>query len=117
MALRPAHTLAALFLEHPDLRSACFAVDNRDDSRVGDKRRTREEFSAVFLDDEHLVERQFSAGIARGSIQGRDTARCHLALMATCLNDCVHYRHLCKGDSLLSNSLRCKELSPGVESI
>src|SRR5262252_9157821 len=89
----PAHALAALFLEHPDLRSACFAVNDGDDASVGDKRRTGENLSAVFLDDEHLFERQFSAWIASSSIQGRDATWRHLDLMPTCLNDCVHYRH------------------------
>src|SRR3954453_8136279 len=107
--LGPAHALPALFLEHPDFRAARLTVHDGDDPGVGDKRRTGEDFTAVAFDDQHLVQREFRARFARGAIQRRDAARRHLDLMAARLNDCVHNRHLCKGDSLLSKSLRCKE--------
>ena len=49
--------LRRFFLNDADLRPAGFAVDDRDDPRVGDKRRAREDLAAVFFDDQHLVER------------------------------------------------------------
>ena len=65
MTLGPAHALAALLLEHADLRAARLAVDDADDPGVGDKRRAREHVAAVFLDEQHLLERDLGAGSPR----------------------------------------------------
>src|SRR5437867_100043 len=96
----PAHALAALLLEHADLRASRLAVDDRHDTRVGDERRTREDLAAVFLDNEHLIERQLVAPFTGRAGQSRHAARHHLHLMAASLNDCVHCRHLCKRDTV-----------------
>src|SRR4029078_7929168 len=82
-----------------------------DNAGVGDKRRPGQDLAAVFFDDQHLIEGEFGARIAGGAIQGRDAAWRHLDLMAAGLNYCGHNRHLCKRDSLLPKSLRCKGLA------
>ena len=50
MALGAAHALAALLLEHADLRAARLAVDDADDAGVGDERRAGEHLTAVLLE-------------------------------------------------------------------
>ena len=44
------------------------------------------------------------------AVEGRKAAGRHLDLTPARLNDCVHNRHLCKGDSLQPKWLRCKGL-------
>src|SRR5215831_11375111 len=74
----PAHSLAPLFLENPDLRSARFAFDDRDDLRVGDKWRARQNFAAILFDQQDLVVRQLCPWLSGCSVDGRDASRRHL---------------------------------------
>src|SRR5215831_1989992 len=99
MAFGAAHPLAALLLEHPDLRSARFAFDDRDDFGVGDKWRARKHFAAVFLDEQHVAERQFRAGFTGRPVERREAAGLDPQLTPARLNDCVH---ICTHPKLLS---------------
>src|SRR5262245_53334132 len=119
MTLGPPHPLSPLLLEHSNLRPAALAVHHRDDLRVGDVGRAREDLAAVLLDEQHLFDRQLVAGLARGSVNGHETAGRHLGLTAAVLDDRVHNRHLCKGVSVAPNSFACKDLetlSTGITS-
>ena len=80
MALGPAHALAALLLEDADLRAARLAFDHADDPGVGDERRAGEDFAAVFFDEQHLLERQLGAGLARRAVERGEAARSDLHL-------------------------------------
>src|SRR6185295_14831085 len=84
-------------------------IDDSDHASVGDERRTRDDLAAVLLDNEHLVERELGAGLPGRARQSGDAARRHLHLMAARLDDCVHYWHPCKGDSVQPASRRCKD--------
>src|SRR5689334_20412313 len=68
VALRPAHALATLLLEHANLRAARLAVDDGDDAGIGHVRRTGENFTAVLLDEQHGLERHFRARLADGAV-------------------------------------------------
>ena len=48
--------LAALLLEHADLRAARLAVDHAEHLGAGHERRAGQHFAAVLLDEQHLVE-------------------------------------------------------------
>src|SRR5436190_97175 len=85
-----AHPLAALLLEHPNLRPARLAFDNRDDLGVGDKRRAREHFAAVLFDEQHLAEGHFRAGFTGRPVERGEAAGLHPVLPPVRLNDCVH---------------------------
>src|SRR5262245_26185856 len=100
MPLGAAHALPALLLEDADLWPARLAFDHPDDLGIGHKWRTRQHFAAVFFDEQALVDRELRAGLARRAIDRGDPARDDLQLTTTRLNDCVHIRHLCKGDSV-----------------
>src|SRR5256885_950353 len=69
MSLRAAHALAALLLEHANLRSARFAFDDRFHAGVGDERRAGRDFAAVFFDEQHLLERELGARFAGRSVE------------------------------------------------
>src|SRR5687768_11919656 len=88
MPLGPSHPLAALFLEHPDLRPPALAVDHGRNPRVGDKRRPGDHLAAVFLDEQHLIERQLCARLTSRPVDSYDPARRDLDLTAAGLNDC-----------------------------
>ena len=84
-----------------------------DDARVGDKRRAGEHFAAVFLDEQHLLERQFGARLAGRAVDGRETAGRHAHLTSAGLDDCVHCRasvYACKTLIVARSRRRCKEL-------
>src|SRR5437773_1887827 len=110
MPLGPAHPLAALLLEHADLRSPRFAVDDGDDLGVGDEGRAGEDFSAVFFDEQHVFDGQLGAGLAGSSADEREAARGYLELLAAGRDDCVHNRHLRKTYSVPTKALTRKEL-------
>ena len=74
MPLGPAHALAALLLEHADLRAARLAFDDGYDAGLGDKRRARHDVAAVVLDEQHLLDRQLVARLAGRSVDGDDAA-------------------------------------------
>src|SRR5436190_19698521 len=105
MALRPAHALATLLLEDPDLRSALLAVDDGDHAGVGDERGAGENLSAVLFDKQDFRQRQLGAGLASGAGDVGVAAAGDPQLMAAGLDDCVHILHLCKGFSLSQVSL------------
>src|SRR5262249_10177221 len=86
----PAHALAALLLEHADLRPARLALDDRHDAGVGDERRTREDLAAVLFDEQHLFERQFGPRFADGAVYQHDAAGSDLQLTPAALDDRVH---------------------------
>src|SRR5438045_6961597 len=111
MALGPAHALAALFLEDANLRPARFAFDDGDDARLGDERGAGEDLTAVLLDEENTVVGQLGAGLAGGALDEDEGARRDLHLTAAGLDDGVHDRHLCKGDSVLGKWLSCKDFA------
>src|SRR6476660_1488845 len=115
MAVGPSHALAALFLEHPDLWSACFAFDDGQDACVGDEGGAGEHFAAVLLDEQHVLERQLRAGLTCGSVNRGEPARGDLELTSGRLDDCVHYRPLCKGDSLQPKWLILQTLSVSAD--
>src|SRR6266850_2712331 len=106
----PAHALTALFLEYANFGSAALAVDYRDDFRISDEGRARENLAAVFLDEQHLLDRQLVTRLAGGPVNGDEAARGHLGLTAAVLDDGVHIRHLCKVGSVPSKSFMCKGL-------
>src|SRR5688572_33483047 len=101
MAARLAEALAALLLEHAQLRTARFAVDDAEDLGVGDKRSARQDISRVFLDQQHLFEVEFRPGLTGRSIDLDDSAGRNLDLTAAGLNNRVHERYLsdwlCRG--------------------
>src|SRR5262245_14828940 len=86
----PAHALAALLLEHADLRPARLALDDRDDAGVGDERRTGEDVAAVLFDEQHLFERQFGPGFTDGAVYQHDAPWRDLQLTPAALDDRVH---------------------------
>jgi hypothetical protein len=90
MTLGAAHALAALLLEHPDLRPTRFAVDDTDNPDVGNERRSGKHLAAFLFQDEHLVNRHFVAGRGVEAIDGDDVAGADFDLPATALNDCEH---------------------------
>ena len=61
MTLGPAHALAALLLEHADLRAARLAVDDAEDLHVGHEGRAGEHFAAVLLEEQHAIDAHFVA--------------------------------------------------------
>ena len=97
MALGPAHALAALLLEHPNLRAARLAVDDADDLDVGHERRPREHFAAVLLEEQHAVDGDFLARPRVDAVEGDHGARRDLDLAAAALNDCEHALPLLAG--------------------
>src|SRR5215467_12852339 len=99
MSLGASHALAALLLEHPDLRSARFAFDDRDDFGVRDKGRAREHLAAVLFDEQHVAERQLRTGLASRPVERREAAGLDPQLPPARLNDCVH---ICTHPKLLS---------------
>src|SRR5262245_46480185 len=90
VSLRPAHALAALLLEHANLRTTRLAVADADDLDVGDIGRAGEDLAAVLFDHEHLIDRDFVAAIGIDPVNSDEVPRCDLDLAASALNDCEH---------------------------
>jgi len=101
VTLGATHALSSLLLEHADLRSARLAVDNRRDARVGDEGRAGDDLTAIRLDKQDVVERQFRTGAACRAIDDDDGPGDHPVLTSAGLNDCVHLRHPWKRSSVL----------------
>src|SRR5262249_11022743 len=95
-----ANALAPLLLEHPDLRTALFALDHREHPRIRNVGRTSEPLAAVFLHQQHFVERQLRAGVAGRAVDDSHATGGDPDLSSARLNYCVHVRHLCKRESL-----------------
>ena len=55
---------------------------------------------------------RYGGGLAGRPVHGYDGAGDHLYLTPAGLNDCVHNRHLCKGNSVQPKGFTCKELQP-----
>src|SRR2546423_7198011 len=89
MSLRATHALASLLLEHADLRTAGFAVDDADDLGVGDERRAGQHL-AVLLEQQHAIDADLVARLRVDAIDGDERAGHDLYLPAAALNDCVH---------------------------
>jgi hypothetical protein len=90
MSFGPAHALAALLLEHPDLRAARLAVDHADDLRVGHERRAGEHLAALFFEEQDLLDGDRLARRGLDAIDRDDRAWAHLHLAPARLNDCEH---------------------------
>src|SRR5688572_31495129 len=91
---RPAHVLAALLLEHADLRTARLAVDDAENLDVGDKRRTGQDLAAVLLEYEDPVDADFLTHLGLEVVNSHDRSLADLQLTAAALNDCEHARTL-----------------------
>src|ERR1035437_5863817 len=113
MALGPAHAFAALFLEDADFRAARFAFDHGHDTGLGDKGRAGEDFAAVFFAEQDGLDRQRRARLAGRAVDGGEAPGGAPHLTPARLDDCVHSRHLCKGESVHPKSLSCKGLGAG----
>ena len=87
------------------------AVDHRQDASIGDEWRAGENLAAVVLDQQHLLERELGARLARGPGQRGRLAGDDLQLLPAAPDDGVHNRHLWKGFSVAPKSLTCKELA------
>src|SRR5687767_6529272 len=94
MAARFAEPLAALLLEHAQLGAARLAVDHTDDLGVAHERGTGDDIAPLPLDEQHLVERELGAGLARPAVDLHDLVFGDLQLPATSLNNRVHERYL-----------------------
>src|SRR5205085_10213297 len=68
VSARLPESLAALLLEHAQLRAARLAVDDANHLGVGDKRRARDDVAGVLLDEEHLFEGELLALFPRRSV-------------------------------------------------
>src|SRR2546427_4371156 len=110
MPLGSTHPFAAFLLEHPNLRSARFAVDDRDHLRVRHEGGSRDGAAAVRFGEQHVSERQFRARFARRPVEPHEPARRHLHLTSARLDDCVHSLYPCKSNSVQPKSLSCKQL-------
>ena len=75
MTLGAAHALAALLLEHANLRAARLAVDHAEDPDVGDKRRAGEHLAAVLLEEQDAIDADFVARAGRRSDRLRRRSR------------------------------------------
>src|SRR5262245_61043495 len=91
MALGPAHALPALLLEDPDLGTARFALDDRQDASVLDKRGAGEDFAAVLFDQEDFADRELRTRCARRPVDRQDAAGGRFMLTSAGLDDCVHF--------------------------
>src|SRR6185436_4273450 len=94
MPARLAEALAALLLEHTDLRSARLAIDHAHDLRVGDEGRAGDDVTRVLFDEQHLVERESGPVLAGGAIDLDDGSWRHSDLPATGLDNRVHEQYL-----------------------
>src|SRR5262245_42160925 len=74
VSLRPALALAALLLEHADLRPARLAFDDAHDAGVRDVRRSGQHFAAVLFDEEYLLECDARALLGHAAVHGHETA-------------------------------------------
>ena len=84
MTSGPAHALPPLLLEHADLRAAGLALDHCQDFRVGDKGCPRDHFTAVFFDEEHLIQRQLGTGLSRRALEGTIALRSPRIVYVSC---------------------------------
>src|SRR5207237_831526 len=87
MPLGPAHALAALLLEHPDLRSARLAVDHAEDLHVGHERRAGENLAAVFFEKQDAIDGHFVARLGVKAVDFDEGPRRDLHLTAAAFND------------------------------
>src|SRR4051812_42061738 len=94
MTARLPEALAPLLLEYAKLRPTRLAIHDADYLGVGDERRARDHIAGVLFHEENIVEREFRAGLAGGTVHLDDRAGRHLQLAATGLNNRVHERYL-----------------------
>src|SRR5204863_6258654 len=90
VTLGVARTLAALFLEDTNLGPASYALNDGDDARVGDEGGAGENFAAVLLDEQYVVDRELIARRAGRAVNRHELPGRHLALVAAVLDDGVH---------------------------
>src|SRR6188474_3088237 len=90
VSARLAKALAALLLEHAQLRATRLAVDDTGDPGVGDERCAGENLSRVLCHEQHLIEGHFRPLIARPPIDFDNGAWRDLQLATTGLDDGVH---------------------------
>src|SRR5438067_830379 len=102
--------LNRLNADHAAVRAVVLELHAAGDLREGDIRRAREHLPVLFLDEQHLLERDLRARLRDRARHGGEAPGGHLDLMTASLDDCVHSRHPCKGDSVAPNRLACKEL-------
>ena len=82
--------LAALHLEHANLLGLGLRLDDAGDDGAGDVGRAGHDVAAVVLDEQHLVERHFGAGLDVQPIDDHDDARRDLFLPAPGFNNGEH---------------------------
>ena len=70
-------------------------------------------FGFLTAHEQDLFERQLRAGLARGSVDRGEPAGGYPDLASGRLDDCVHNRHLCKGNSVQPKGFDCKGLQLG----
>src|SRR6187399_2911464 len=89
-----AEALAALLLEHAQLRAARLAIDDAHDFRVGDKGRSGDDIARVLFDEQHLIERECRAVLAGCAVDFNHGTWRHFDLPATGLDNRVHELYL-----------------------
>ena len=63
--------LRRFFLKTRIFGPRALAFDDADDAGVGHERRAGEDFAAVLLDEQHLIERQLGARLAGRAVERR----------------------------------------------
>ena len=86
----PPHALPAFLLEDADLRTSHLAVDDPDDSSIGDEGRPGHHRTIGLLDEEHLMEGHFLTGPGLETVDNDRATRHDLDLPPAALNDGVH---------------------------
>ncbi len=86
----PPHALPAFLLEDADLRTSHLAVDDPDDSSIGDEGRPGHHRTIGLLDEEDLMEGHFLTGPDLETVDYDRATRHHLDLPPAALNDGVH---------------------------
>ena len=86
----PPHALPAFLLEDADLRTSHLAVDDPDDSSIGDEGRPGHHRTIGLLDEENLMEGHFLTGPGLETVDNDGVTRHDFDLPPAALNDGVH---------------------------
>ena len=86
----PPHALPAFLLEDADLRTSHLAVDDPDDSSIGDEGRPGHHRTIGLLDEENLMEGHFLTSPGLETVDNDRATRHDLDLPPAALNDGVH---------------------------
>ena len=86
----PPHALPAFLLEDADLRTSHLAIDDPDDSSIGDEGRPGHHRTIGLLDEENLTEGHFLTAPGLETVDNDRVTRHDLDLPPAALNDGVH---------------------------